>query len=344
MGRMKPVIGVTTSRRSGWRIYPLIALNLWLAGGRGRRWDSGREADIGAVDGLIVGGGDDISPELYEGEIVVSARLDPARDALERRLVRAALAAGKPVLGICRGAQMLNVALGGDLHQDAYRHHADSRFFRTILPRKDVEIAPDTLLARIAGAAPMRVNALHSQAVRRLGAGLRVAAIKGTGTGAFGDMNAYADAGAQVTLDFTDAGMATTYLEPLPRIRAALDTLLAEAAARDCDVAVVEIADGVLQRETAALLADPAARSAFDGFLYACPDALSAVGGVAALAPCGVRPHALTGLISRAPLATREAEAATGLRVISREALRDPAEAMAALRMIAARSSATVQG
>jgi len=175
-------------------------------------------------------------------------------------------------------------------------------------------------------------------------AGLRVAAIKGTGTGAFGDMNAYADAGAQVTLDFTDAGMATTYLEPLPRIRAALDTLLAEAAARDCDVAVVEIADGVLQRETAALLADPAARSAFDGFLYACPDALSAVGGVAALAPCGVRPHALTGLISRAPLATREAEAATGLRVISREALRDPAEAMAALRMIAARSSATVQG
>jgi len=178
---MKPVIGVTTSRRSGWRIYPLIALNLWLAGGRRRRWDSGREADIGAMDGLIVGGGDDISPELYEGEIVVSARLDPARDALERRLVGAALAAGKPVLGICRGAQMLNVALGGDLHQDAYGRYADSPYLRTILPRKDVEIAPDTLLARISGAGPMRVNALHTQAVNRLGEGLRVAARDGGG-------------------------------------------------------------------------------------------------------------------------------------------------------------------
>jgi len=181
MGRVKPVIGVTTSRRSGWRIYPLIALNLWLAGGRGRRWDSGREADIGAVDGLIVGGGDDISPDLYKGEIVASARLDPARDALERRLVGAALAAGKPVLGICRGAQMLNVALGGDLHQDAYGRYADSPYLRTILPRKDVEIAPDTLLARISGAGPMRVNALHTQAVNRLGEGLRVAARDGGG-------------------------------------------------------------------------------------------------------------------------------------------------------------------
>jgi len=177
-----------------------------------------------------------------------------------------------------------------------------------------------------------KTDAAASLAHGLMRAGLRVAAIKGTGTGAFGDVNAYADAGAHVTLDFTDAGMASTYREPLPRVVAGLDTLLAEAAARDCDVAVVEIADGVLQRETAALLADPAARSAFDGFLYACPDALSAVGGVAALAPHGVRPQALTGLISRAPLALTEAEAATGLRVISREALRDPAAAMAVLR------------
>ena len=172
----RPLIGVTTSRRSGWRIFPLVAFNLWLAGGRGVRWDTARPADIADVDGLVVGGGDDISPDLYQGQLVASARLDPARDALERGLVLAALDAGKPVLGICRGAQMLNVALGGSLHQDAYATYQGSRFRWTVLPRKTVEVAGDTLLARVAGTAPMRVNALHTQAVDRLGPGLRVAA------------------------------------------------------------------------------------------------------------------------------------------------------------------------
>ncbi len=172
----RPRIGVTTSRRSGWRIFPLVAFNLWLAGGRGLRWDTARPADIADVDGLIVGGGDDISPDLYDGQLVAAARLDPERDALERGLVLAALSAGKPVLGICRGAQMLNVALGGSLHQDAYAQYHDSRFVWTVLPRKTVTVLPDTLLGRVAGGATMRVNALHTQAVDRLADGLRVAA------------------------------------------------------------------------------------------------------------------------------------------------------------------------
>lgn len=167
---------MTTSRRSGWRIFPLIAFNLWLAGGRGVRWDTSRQADIASVDGLIVGGGDDIGPELYEGGIVTSARLDPDRDALERRLILEALEARKPVLGICRGAQMLNVALGGSLHNDAYGHYVDSKEYRTILPLKTVLLRGDTLLGTIAGTAPMRVNALHTQAVDRLAPGLQVAA------------------------------------------------------------------------------------------------------------------------------------------------------------------------
>lgn len=173
---MRPCIGVTTSRRTGWRVFPFSALNIWLAGGRALRWDSGRKADLASVQGLVVGGGDDVSPMLYHGELVAEARLDPDRDALERRLVLEALAAGKPVLGICRGAQMLNIAQGGNLHQRAYDHYTDSHHFRTILPRKTVSVLPDTGLARIAGTAPMRVNALHSQAVDRLGDGMRVAA------------------------------------------------------------------------------------------------------------------------------------------------------------------------
>ncbi|MGC9368189.1 MAG: gamma-glutamyl-gamma-aminobutyrate hydrolase family protein [Paracoccaceae bacterium] len=167
---------MTTSTRSGWRIFPLIALNLRLAGARGVRWNTRRDSDISAVDGVIVGGGDDISPGLYGGDLKVAARLDPDRDALERGLIEEAIKAGKPVLGICRGAQMLNIALGGNLHQDAYAQYVESDFVRTILPRKEVHIERDSLLAKIAGAAPMRVNALHTQAIDRLGDGLRVGA------------------------------------------------------------------------------------------------------------------------------------------------------------------------
>lgn len=172
----KPRIGVTVSTRSGWRVFPFMALNLWLAGGTAIRWDSGRQADMTAVEGLIVGGGDDISPDLYKGELVATARLDPARDALERRLVLEAFAAGKPVLGICRGAQMINIAQGGNLHQRAYDHYTDSRYLRTILPRKIVTVEHGTTLAELAGTEPMRVNALHTQAVDRLAPGLRIAA------------------------------------------------------------------------------------------------------------------------------------------------------------------------
>lgn len=173
---MRPLIGVTTSRRSGWRIFPLMALSIWLAGGRALRWGAGRPVDLAAVDGVIIGGGDDISPDLYGGRLVIAARLDPARDAFECALVHEALQSGKPVLGICRGSQMLNVALGGTLLQDAYAQYSASDRRWTVLPRKRVTVMEDSLLARVAGAAPMGVNALHTQAVDRLGTGLRVAA------------------------------------------------------------------------------------------------------------------------------------------------------------------------
>ena len=134
----RPVIGVTTSNRSGWRIFPLIWLNVYLAGGQAVRWGAGRDVDVSTVDGMIIGGGDDISPDLYGGELITSARLDPERDALEQRLVRQAMRENIPVLGICRGSQMLNVALGGTLDQDAYGTYEASEKIWTILPKKTV--------------------------------------------------------------------------------------------------------------------------------------------------------------------------------------------------------------
>lgn len=171
-----PRIAVTTSTRSGWRIFPLVALNVWLAGGRAVRWGTGRLADLETVDGLIIGGGDDISPELYGAEIVTTARLDPARDQLERRLAAEALARGVPVLGICRGAQMLNVALGGTLHGDAWSAYPKAKHYKTILPRRCIHAVPGSRLCELMGRPDFRVNALHTQSVHRLGQGLRIAA------------------------------------------------------------------------------------------------------------------------------------------------------------------------
>ena len=159
------------------------------------------------------------------------------------------------------------------------------------------------------------------------GAGLKVAAIKLTGTGAFGDYNAYIDAGAHYTADFIDAGMVSTYQRPPQQILNAFATLLSAAAHEGCDIAVVEIADGILQQETAALLRSSHFRKVVNALLYAIPDALSAVGGCHKLAEIGITPLALTGLISSSPLNVFEAEDATGLKVLSREALRDPAQA-----------------
>ncbi|MGP6087394.1 gamma-glutamyl-gamma-aminobutyrate hydrolase family protein [Antarctobacter jejuensis] len=172
----RPLIGVTTSARSGWRIFPLVRFNLWLAGARAVRWTAGRDVDLDAVDGVIIGGGDDISPELYGAKLEMTARLDPARDEMEHDIAVEAMAEGIPVLGICRGAQMLNIAAGGTLHQDAWSLYPNAEPIRTILPRRTVCVENASLLAERVGNEPMVVNALHSQAVDRLGRSFRVAA------------------------------------------------------------------------------------------------------------------------------------------------------------------------
>lgn len=158
-------------------------------------------------------------------------------------------------------------------------------------------------------------------------AGYRVAALKGTGTGAFGDFNQYSDTGAHVVADFTDAGMVTTYREPLARVKDGLNRLLGHAAEQDCEIAVMEIADGLFQRETGQLVADPWFAARLSGLIFACGDAVAAAGGVAQLARFGLRPDALTGLLSCSPMAAAEAENATGVPVLRKDDLADPAEA-----------------
>jgi hypothetical protein len=156
-------------------------------------------------------------------------------------------------------------------------------------------------------------------------AGWRVAALKGTGTGSFGDVNEYSDAGAAFVGDFTDTGMVTTYLEPLDRIKDGIADLLCAAQTQGAQVAVMELADGIFQRETAALLHDPAFMARVGGSIFACGDAVAAAGGVAALAALAHRPLCLTGLLSCSPMASAEALSVTGVAVVGRSSLMDPA-------------------
>jgi len=135
------------------------------------------------IDGLVLSGGGDISPSLYGGEDSPAIHdVIPQRDTLEIALTQAAVERGLPFLGICRGIQVLNVALGGDLYTDidtqtsvTEKHNRDSTNERTLLAHK-VEILPSSRLAQILGGTEFEVNSLHHQSIRKLANRLKVVA------------------------------------------------------------------------------------------------------------------------------------------------------------------------
>lgn len=163
-------------------------------------------------------------------------------------------------------------------------------------------------------------------------AGLRVGSIKATGTGSFGDYHQYQDAGAHFVADFSDVGMATTYLEPVDRIKAGIWRLLNAAQADGCDVVVMEIADGLLQQETSALLRDQELKERLSGLVFACGDAVAAQGGVGMLRSFGHEVAVLTGMLSCSPMLASEATTATGVPVLTKSELAEPSEALSVLR------------
>lgn len=160
-------------------------------------------------------------------------------------------------------------------------------------------------------------------------AGLRAGYLKITGTGAGGDTWLLHDAGADRVLDFTDAGMASTYLAPIESIEAAMDTLLQDMADHHIDTVVMEVADGVFQRETRELIASPRFAARVRGVVIAARDAMGASAAVTALASTATPVLALSGLLSASPLQRREAQEVTGVVTANREELATPAFASA---------------
>ncbi len=133
------------------------------------------------LDGICLSGGPDLDPEAY-GARVRHAQLgptEPSLDAFELALARMADERRMPLLGVCRGAQTLNVARGGTLHQHLQGHRQTEL---ASLPTQAVTIVLRSRLGRVVGCSRLDVNSFHHQAVDQLGAGLAVCACADDGT------------------------------------------------------------------------------------------------------------------------------------------------------------------
>src|SRR5260370_2080772 len=151
--------------------------------------------------------------------------------------------------------------------------------------------------------------------------GCRVAAIKLTGTATGSDGWSMLDAGACVALEFIDGGLPATYLCTVDELICLYNLLIAHASVQGADCVVVEIADGLLQRETAALLQTSHFTTTVDAWVLATGDPLGAVGGVSRLRRWGMEPIALSGLISMSSLGIQAVHTPTGLPCLTAKRL-----------------------
>ena len=154
--------------------------------GAGMRWVNLSDPeqavqDALTCDGLLLPGGGDMDPKFY-GQARIPACGEPnlLRDAAEPLLLRAFLAADKPVLGICRGIQVMNAVLGGDLYQDIkpFEHLPHNDHWAKV---HTVTVRRGTLLSRILGQDTVLVNSQHHQAVDRVAPGFTLAALSEDG-------------------------------------------------------------------------------------------------------------------------------------------------------------------
>ncbi|MCB9589410.1 MAG: gamma-glutamyl-gamma-aminobutyrate hydrolase family protein [Polyangiaceae bacterium] len=202
---------VTGPDKGGAAAWWFTAFAVWIQGGHPIR-STPKRVTPEAWDALVLGGGADIDPRRFGQELgklgeqhrragllsrmvaicvltlrkllgLASSRhrLDPARDAAETRLLHQAWSRGAPVLGICRGAQLINVFFRGSLYTDLADFYRERANARSVLPTKLVRIGEGSTMQRIVGTDRLRINALHDQAMAEIGSGLVVSACEPNG-------------------------------------------------------------------------------------------------------------------------------------------------------------------
>jgi hypothetical protein len=151
--------------------------------------------------------------------------------------------------------------------------------------------------------------------------GMHVAGIKVTGTATGRDTWSMRDAGASPALDFIDGGFGSTYMCSLSELKDLYSRLVAHASSMCAEWVVIEIADGLLQRETSAMLQDAEFRKTVHSWIFAAGDSMAAESGVRLLRKWGIEPKAVSGVLSMSPLGIREAAEATGVPCFTAEEL-----------------------
>ena len=192
----RPLIGITTyveeASWSHWRAPAALIPFAYVraverAGGRALLVppdDDGVEETLDALDGLILSGGNDVDPAAYGAEPhAETGGVRPERDRAELALLEGALARDMPVLAVCRGSQLLNVARGGDLVQHLPEVVGDEKHRETpgVFSAHDVRVDPESRLGTLVGdRAPVQSH--HHQGFGRVGGGLRETAWADDGT------------------------------------------------------------------------------------------------------------------------------------------------------------------
>lgn len=191
---MKPLIGITTNQSKNTNGQPTVALMqsyvnaIMQAGGvpvliPSMIHEDGWDALYARLDGILFSGGGDIALEHFSGDAHPRIDdVDPERDSVELKMLNAAAEDGKPFLGICRGCQVMNVALGGTLYthiQDQLPKALDHSYpgnMRTVIVH-EVKLEEGTRIAEIMGEPILKVNSLHHQGLKDIAPSLRVTGV-----------------------------------------------------------------------------------------------------------------------------------------------------------------------
>lgn len=174
----KPQIGITLPTKGNRFAFFFIKLNLWIQGAKAiPLYPDKKQIDFNYINGVILSGGNDIDPTLYGADHNAhNTPLDTKRDQFELDILEKAYTKRLPILGICRGAQLINIYFKGDLYPtildlDQYLIHQNS-----IFPIKNILIKKFSNLFSIVRKTPITANSIHNQAIKTVGEKLTVSA------------------------------------------------------------------------------------------------------------------------------------------------------------------------
>jgi len=180
MTKKKPIIGYTARNGIPNFLNILISINIRIAGGKPLRLRPNKPFYNKGIDGLIISGGTDLYPARFKADPKPDYIYDEARDEMEIQWLSKAEKADIPTLGICRGAQLMNVSRGGSLHIDISKIYERAEYpsglLANIFYRKPIKVVEISNLYSILKTNITRVNSMHKQAINILGDNLKISA------------------------------------------------------------------------------------------------------------------------------------------------------------------------